>query len=206
MHADAPLTDWLVHTAAKGMAVLVVALIAGLALRKLAAARRYAVWITAVVALALLPLATGLLPAWHVLLRTTPEVNGPVLVPETPVEAPVESVETAEPEAPVAVSRQTPVRMEVPPPSRFVFFWEKLVEWLPVVWFSMATLLLVRLAWSAWRLAAGAPFEDRNLRRVVLSRPADRFTPRSEASRGRRERGADGLGRLAAAIAAAGRV
>lgn len=149
MHADAPLTDWIVHTAAKGMAVLVVALIAGFVLRKLAAARRYAVWITSVVALLLMPLASGLLPAWHVLPRTTPEVNWPVLGPEAPVEVPVDSLEVVETAAPVAVSTQTPARTEVPQPSEFVFSWEKLMNWLPAVWFSIAAFLLVRLAWSA---------------------------------------------------------
>jgi beta-lactamase regulating signal transducer with metallopeptidase domain len=62
-----PLLELLSHTAMKGVAVLALALFAGLALRNLAASRRYAVWITTIVALGLLPLAMSLLPAWRVL-------------------------------------------------------------------------------------------------------------------------------------------
>ena len=61
------LLELLSHTAMKGVAVLALALFAGLALRNLAASRRYAVWITTIVALGLLPLAMSLLPAWRVL-------------------------------------------------------------------------------------------------------------------------------------------
>ena len=62
-----PFLELLAHTAWKGAAVLALALAAGLLLRKTAAARRYAVWITSVATLAVLPLAMSLLPAWRVL-------------------------------------------------------------------------------------------------------------------------------------------
>ena len=62
-----PFLELLAHTAWKGAAVLALALAAGLLLRKTAAARRYAIWITAVATLAVLPMAMSLLPAWRVL-------------------------------------------------------------------------------------------------------------------------------------------
>ena len=76
-----PLLDLLSHAALKGAAVLLVALLLGLVLRRMAAARRYALWITAISTLAVLPLAMWLLPAWHVLPQAPATLDWPVMEP-----------------------------------------------------------------------------------------------------------------------------
>ena len=157
--------ELLTHTAAKGAAVLIVAILVGLALRKLAAARRYAIWITAVGALAVLPFAMALLPAWHVLPKNTTQFEWPVVEPDLPVEMSLGTpkvVETVISHSAVS-SHPAPV---VPPKSwRFDIFWEELLTWLPTVWLGIAAVMLLRLAWSAWCL--------RRLERVLKSGNCD---------------------------------
>jgi cell division protein FtsI/penicillin-binding protein 2/beta-lactamase regulating signal transducer with metallopeptidase domain len=152
MNAEAPMLELLTHTAAKGAAVLMVALISGLVLQKLAAARRYAIWISAVVALAVLPLAMALLPAWHVLPKTTTEIDWPILEPEMRMEAPPVAPKVVE--EVMQVPAATPALVPTAPPKswRLDFSKEKLLGLLPVVWLSIAAVMLLRLAWSAWRL------------------------------------------------------
>ncbi|MCF7785297.1 MAG: hypothetical protein K9N47_04200 [Prosthecobacter sp.] len=147
-----PLLELLSHTAIKGAAVLLLALLAGLALYQIAAARRYAVWLTAVAALAVLPLAMALLPAWHVLPKTTTEMDWPVPEPEMPLEAPVRSVNLVEQKPQSTAPSSVSVPAAPPKAPAFVFSQEKLFQCLPVVWISIASLLLLRLAWSAWCL------------------------------------------------------
>lgn len=65
--------DLLSQTTLKGSVVLLAALLLGIALHKTAAARRYVIWMTAMLALAILPLAMSLLPAWRVLPKTASE-------------------------------------------------------------------------------------------------------------------------------------
>ena len=146
-----PLLELLSHTALKGAAVLLVALLAGLSLRRVAAARRYAIWITAVAALAVLPLAMSLLPAWRVLPKPTLEMDGPVFEPEMPGESPepiLLSVGTKITVPGSAVQTQAPA----PVKSRPAFSWQDAVDTLPVIWIVLSALLLLRLGWSAWRL------------------------------------------------------
>ncbi|MEZ5385572.1 MAG: penicillin-binding transpeptidase domain-containing protein [Prosthecobacter sp.] len=157
--------DLLSHTALKGSAVLTVALLVGVTLHRLAAARRYAIWISAVAALAVLPFAMALLPAWHVLPKSTTQFEWPVVEPELPVEAPPmpsKVVQEATPQA-VDASQRAPV---VPPKSRsFDFSWQWLLEWLPAFWLGIAAVMLLRLAWSTWCL--------RRLERVLKSGSCD---------------------------------
>ncbi|MDP1587738.1 MAG: penicillin-binding transpeptidase domain-containing protein [Prosthecobacter sp.] len=151
MNAESPMLELLTHTAAKGAAVLAMALLLGLALRKVAAARRYAIWITAVAALALLPLAMSLLPAWRVLPQANVAMDGPVFEPEMPGESPepiLLSVGTKITVPGSAVQTQAPA----PVKSRPAFSWQDAVDTLPVIWIVLSALLLLRLGWSAWRL------------------------------------------------------
>ncbi len=146
-----PLLELLSHTAMKGAAVLLVALLAGLFLRKVAAARRYAIWITAVAALAVLPLAMTLLPAWRVLPQASVAMDGPVFEPEMPGENPepiLLPVGTKISFPAAAFETQAPARLK----SRSAFSWQDAVDTLPVVWIVLSALLLLRLGWSAWRL------------------------------------------------------
>jgi len=146
-----PLLELLSHTALKGAAVLLVALLAGLSLRKVAAARRYAIWITAVAALAVLPLAMSLLPAWRVLPQTTVAMDSPVFEPEMPDENPEPIL------LPVGTKIAFPAsafetQAPAPAKSRPAFSWQDAVDTLPVIWIVLSALLLLRLGWSAWRL------------------------------------------------------
>jgi cell division protein FtsI/penicillin-binding protein 2/beta-lactamase regulating signal transducer with metallopeptidase domain len=147
--------DLLSHTALKGSAVLFAALLLGLVLRRTAAARRYALWITAIATLAVLPLAMWALPAWRVLPNATSEMDWPVM------EEPMVS-DHAAPVLPVANHGVTlpAAKSEVPLPAEAVaepafswnISWQDVVVTLPVVWLFIAGLLLLRLGWSAWCL------------------------------------------------------
>ncbi len=165
MNAEAPMLELLTHTAAKGAAVLTVALLVGVTLRKLAAARRYAIWISAVAALAVLPLAMALLPAWHVLPKNTTQFEWPVVEPELPVEAPLGTSKVVEEVIPVSVVASHPAPVLPPKSWGFEFSWERLLEWMPALWLGIATVMLLRLAWSALCL--------RRLERVLKSGSCD---------------------------------
>lgn len=144
--------DLLSHTALKGSAVLLAALVAGLALRRLAASRRYAIWMTAMLELAVLPFAMVSLPAWRVIPKSTPPPDWMVLEPKEVVEAmeiPMEASVAAEPVAP---AMPVPAAMPPPEPVKPVWTWNEIIEWLPMLWLGVAALMLVRLAWSAVRL------------------------------------------------------
>jgi beta-lactamase regulating signal transducer with metallopeptidase domain len=105
-----------------------------------------------VVALAVLPLAMALLPAWHVLPKTTTEIDWPILEPEMRMEAPPVAPKVVE--EVMQVPAATPALVPTAPPKswRLDFSKEKLLGLLPVVWLSIAAVMLLRLAWSAWRL------------------------------------------------------
>lgn len=144
--------DLLSHTALKGSAVLLAALVAGLALRRLAASRRYAIWMMAMLALAVLPFAMVSLPAWRVIPKSTPPPDWMVLEPMEVVEAvemPVEASAVAEP-----VMQAMPVTAPPPPsePLKPVWTWNEIIEGLPMLWLGVAALMLARLGWSAMRL------------------------------------------------------
>lgn len=152
MNAEAPMLELLTHTAAKGAAVLTVALLVGITLHKLAAARRYALWISAVVALAVLPLAMALLPAWHVLPKATAEIDWPIPEPELTMEAAPVAPKVVEEVRHVPAATPALVPTEPPKSWRLDFSRERLLGLLPVVWLSIAVVMLLRLGWSAWRL------------------------------------------------------
>jgi len=144
--------DLLSHTALKGSAVLLAALLAGLAVRRLASSRRYAIWMTAMLALAVLPFAMVSLPAWRVIPKSSRPPDWMVLEPQEVVEAvemPVEASAVAEP-----VTQAMPVMAPQLPsePVKPVWTWNEIIEWLPMVWLGVAVLMLIRLWWSAVRL------------------------------------------------------
>lgn len=149
------LLDLLSHTTLKGAAVLLVALLLGLALRRTAAARRYALWITAIATLAVLPLAMWALPAWHVL----PQTDVGLEWPEMELEPVIASAASVLPSAdlPVTAPIARPViptssQIVTPPSFSWNISWQDVVGALPVVWMLIAGLLLLRLGRSAWRL------------------------------------------------------
>ncbi|MBK8091479.1 MAG: hypothetical protein IPK32_05675 [Verrucomicrobiaceae bacterium] len=150
-----PLLELLSHSALKGAAVLFVALVAGLLLRKTAAARRYAIWITAVGVLAVLPVAMSLLPAWRVLPKKVEEpawmqIEAPLPLPTIP--APNFTPSPQVTPAPVLAPKPVFVVEAAPVAEKPRFNWNQLVAYLPNLWLTVAVLLLLRLGWSAWRL------------------------------------------------------
>ncbi len=146
------LLEVLAHTAWKGAAVLGIALATGLLLRKTAAARRYAVWITSVATLAILPFAMSLLPAWRVLPKHVEPPDWQRLVVEPPLEESQPKTEAFQlPEASPA-SKPLPAIKPVPVPAKPWFTWSQVVDHLPHLWLSVSVLLLLRLTWSAMRL------------------------------------------------------
>lgn len=149
------LIDLLSHTALKGAAVLLVALLLSLVLRRMAAARRYAVWITAITTLAILPLAMWLLPAWHVLPPTSTALDWPgmELTPVSAGEAPFllpEDLNLTMP-APRPAS-PIPAQVAARPAFSWNVSWQDVVDYLPAAWLLIAGFLLLRLGSGAWRL------------------------------------------------------
>ncbi|MBK8091478.1 MAG: hypothetical protein IPK32_05670 [Verrucomicrobiaceae bacterium] len=155
-----PTLDLLAHTALKGSAVLLATLLIGFALHRAAAARRYALWITAVSTLALLPLAILSLPAWRVLPKDSPQPRWQQNTIEEPIadSSPAEPVFKLTPikppvfeKAPTQPAINTTVLSAAPAP----FDWKKLIAYLPQLWLTICVLLLLRLAgaaFSLWRL------------------------------------------------------
>lgn len=154
-----PTTQWLVHVASKGALVLGVALLVGLGLRRVAAARRYAVWMTALVTLGMLPLAMLVLPPWRVLPQT--QAVSPAI--EWPVEEVPETAEGADVAAADAMPMQAIAIPAVPAPPvtgvtpraaspSFHFTWDDGVAMVPWIWLTMAAMLLARLGWGVWCL------------------------------------------------------
>lgn len=159
MNAGSSLSELLAHAALKGAVVLSIALLLGLLLRRAAAARRYAVWITAVIMLGILPLALLVLPAWRVLPQaqvTTPspmeQPLAEVALPEAvPVRSLVDSApaQAASPQPSSLPPVVLPAKTE-PPPFRLT--WDLVIAWLPALWLAITGLILLRLAWGAWCL------------------------------------------------------
>ncbi|WP_395752647.1 M56 family metallopeptidase [Prosthecobacter sp.] len=150
-----PILDLLSHTALKGAVVLLMALLLGLALRRMAAARRYALWITAIATLAVLPLAMWTLPAWHVLPNASGDMNWLVMEPEPVQENAASVLPTEHVTAVVPTARAVPPtapQIVTPPSFSWNISWQDVVGSLPVVWVIIAGMLLLRLGRSAWNL------------------------------------------------------
>lgn len=150
-----PLLDLLSHTAMKGAAVLLVALLLGLILRKTAASRRYAIWITAIAALAVLPLAMWALPAWRVLPKASAGQEWPAFEPEVRTEsegAIVMATGNRVPSPAAQTELQEPGPVAAPPSFSWEISWHDVVSKLPLAWMLIAGGFLLRLGLSAWRL------------------------------------------------------
>ena len=149
------LTEFLLDTALRGAGVLSLALMLGVLLHRVAAARRYAVWTAALVLLAVLPLAMQMLPGWHVL----PKEHAAPLWELPQPEMPVISTEEPFPAESIAPSKIEPVAdlkpVLAPEPvlaAKPAFSWKPRWEHLPLLWLVVAAGMLLRLCISAWRL------------------------------------------------------
>lgn len=149
------LLDLLSLTALKGAVVLLVALLLGLGLQRMAASRRYALWITAIATLAILPLAMWVLPAWRVLPKAPTALDRPMMEAEPVSEnaglSPLpEDLDFTASAAGPALPLPAPITTR--PAFSWNISWQDVVEYLPVVWMLIAGLLVLRLGRSAWRL------------------------------------------------------
>ena len=174
-------TEFLFDAALRGAGVLALALMLGVLLRSVAAARRYALWTAAMVLLAVLPIAMQMLPGWHVLpqehekpLWELPQAEMPLEATAQPVEVEMVALPETEPVADLKpVSSPEPVLAAQPALS-----WKPRWEHLPLFWLVVAAGMLLRLFISAWRLhrlektlPEGACAElDRIARQLGLSR------------------------------------
>jgi hypothetical protein len=125
-------TEFLFDAALRGAGVLALALMLGVLLRSVAAARRYALWTAAMVLLAVLPIAMQMLPGWHVLpqehekpLWELPQAEMPLEATAQPVEVETVALPETEPVADLKpVSSPEPVLAAKPAFS-----------WSPQAWF-----------------------------------------------------------------------
>ena len=150
-----PLLELLSLIALKGAVVLLVALLLGLGLRRIAAARRHALWITAIATVAALPLAMWALPAWRVLPQTDAARDWPVMEPPLVIDNASSFLPPEDDSSGWHVSKPAlPVPDQAPARAGFSWntSWQDVVELLPVVWMLITVLLLLRLGHSAWRL------------------------------------------------------
>lgn len=145
--------DLLSHTALKGSAVLLAALVVGWAWRRLAASRRYALWMTAMLALAVLPFAMLSLPAWRVIPKDTPQPDWMVMESQDIFETVQEPVKVSQVAEPVIQPMPTTAQLPPPEPAKPLWTWQEMVEALPTIWLGVVALMLVRLLWSAVRLS-----------------------------------------------------
>ncbi len=160
----------LVDSAVKGTALLVLAAIAAMILRRDSAATRHLVWLLAIVAMLVVPVLSAMLPQWRVLpewAEVLPEPAVVVISPpanprpaggraQLPRNAEPEEVERPKataypPAAELPDSRPAFVAPEAIPASA-VWSWNW-INSLPLVWaigFSVLILRLILARWSLW--------------------------------------------------------
>jgi len=166
---SAPGTDWfpvLADAVVKGVAVLSLAGLATLVMRRSSAAARHLVWFLGALSLLILPVLSATLPGWYILPRLLPDTTAPVqpaVVPATlgPAPAPpavdIPEWETrllaqeSPAELPVAPLAPSPLP-PAPAPSPLSLPWR---AWVTLAWLLGSVLFLGRVMLgyvSLWRL------------------------------------------------------
>ena len=159
----------LVDSAVKGTALLVLAAVAAMILRRDSAATRHLVWLLAIVAMLAVPVLSAMLPQWRVLpewasipprpavVATSPPsiarpAVGAVELPQNaePVEVERPSATAYQPAAALPDSRPALVTPEAIPASA-VWSWNWLNA-LPLVWAIGFSVLILRLMAARWML------------------------------------------------------
>jgi hypothetical protein len=164
--ASSPL---LVDSAVKGTALLVVATVAAVILRRDSAATRHLVWLLAMVAMLVVPVLSAMLPRWRVLpewVRIAPETavmsTGP---PSTtrPADGVIEVAQDADPEDVASPAATVYQPAAGPPDSRPASVTSAAIpasaagsaSWLdasPLVWAMGFCVLILRLMAARWML------------------------------------------------------
>ncbi len=182
---------FLIDGAAKGAAILVLAILITAALRRYSAAVRYLVWTAATASLLLVPVLSSLLPELAVLpigvadqpakahptvaaASPTRTIEGtspaaPSAIPDQPIN--VDSVSLAESAAPPILGSDTITEsLATPELSTMDPSWETWLRWLPWIWLggalvAIAPVLLGRI--SLWQLKRSADTADGSWRALL---------------------------------------
>jgi beta-lactamase regulating signal transducer with metallopeptidase domain/multidrug resistance efflux pump len=139
----------LLDSALKGAALLLLAAMSVLILRKASAATRHLVWLFAVGALLVLPALSALLPGWAVLprLNTAAEKNALSFSSDKLLPSPLGQTAVVDVELPVtSAARSVPVQ-EITPTKSF-----RARDWLMLTWMAGVIVLLMRLVAAQWFL------------------------------------------------------
>jgi beta-lactamase regulating signal transducer with metallopeptidase domain len=142
---DSALFLAVMDTAIRGTFILLAALAGTALMRRNSAAARHLVWLAALTALLLLPIARGFVPEWRVLPAAPVFAAPAALPPAQPVSAPLQSGQPAVSAAPafpsVAESRPAPFRIPVD--------WQTLAL---LAWAAGVAVLALRLAYGLVRV------------------------------------------------------
>jgi len=142
---DSALFDAVVDAAVRGTFILLAALAATALMRRASASARHLVWLAALAALLLLPLARGVVPEWRVL-PARPDFAAPAARPAAePPAAPFVSPEADPPSSPVSSTAAEPA----PAPFRLPADGRTLAL---LAWMAGAALLGLRLAYGLARV------------------------------------------------------
>ncbi len=154
-------TPLLTDSAIKGTALLLLASIAALLLRRDSAARRHLIWLLAIIALLAVPVLSTLLPQWRVLPqwaeispKTTSLASNPPVInsPDSPtIESPQQTTQTETQPPPATTSAPPVTEIPISQPANMVpkiaatpiaSNWTRI---LPAFWAIVFTILVLRL-------------------------------------------------------------
>ncbi len=137
----------LLDSALKGAALLILAAMSVLLLRKASAATRHLVWLFAVGALLVLPALSALLPGWAVLPRLNTVESAPSFNSDKLLPSPLGRTAVVEVGLPVTSAARSVTVQEITPTKSF-----HARDWLMLVWMAGITMLLMRLVAAQWFL------------------------------------------------------
>ena len=143
----------LVDSALKGAALLTLAGLLALALRRASAAARHLVWLIALAALLMLPMMSAMLPGWRVLPAWTsiaPSDSSPpsIAMDSSPAELQPPLYDRLNASSPDFVGTVGPQAPSVPNEAALTF-----VDWAPAIWAAGFAALLLRLCLARWALS-----------------------------------------------------
>jgi beta-lactamase regulating signal transducer with metallopeptidase domain len=143
---DSALFAAVMDAAVRGTFILLAALAATALMRRTSAAARHLVWLAALSALLLLPIARGFVPEWRVLPVAPAVFVAPAAPSAEPVSAPAASARAPAPAEPGGPAAST---LRQPAPPRLPLDWTALAL---LAWAAGAALLGLRLAYGLARV------------------------------------------------------
>ncbi|HST60363.1 MAG TPA: M56 family metallopeptidase [Longimicrobium sp.] len=146
---DSTLFSAVVDTAIRGTFILLAALAGTALMRRTSAAARHLVWLAALTALLLLPIARGFVPEWRVLPSVPVVFSAPAAEPVT---SPAVSLDVAAivGDAGAVAARPSNAATEAPAPFRMPMDWKTLAL---LAWAAGVAVLTLRLVYGLARVA-----------------------------------------------------